>query len=263
MAMKILDQRGAAAFEFCIVAMAIFALIFAIFDLGRYAIAMQSLRSLAGAGARAAMLDDCYASAALKTATSVTCSGDYLPDATKRALAPFLYAQQSHAYSEYGNRNLCGYSYGIAARVHHDVSNDMGLIVQQPERLHPDSTAELKEFASVGLLREHVKRESRKPGPSQLPAQTDPICPLPGRQRRQSRRAAGRQVPRVVRTGNIAEFSLALPQPCDGLSLQTMLATGDYLRVAFAAGGCPGGAQAVGFTPCPARQKWEFVGNYL
>ncbi|MCP1982399.1 Flp pilus assembly protein TadG [Bradyrhizobium elkanii] len=92
MAMKILDQRGAAAFEFCIVAMAIFALIFAIFDLGRYAIAMQSLRSLAGAGARAAMLDDCYASAALKTATSVTCSGDYLPDATKRALAPFLYA---------------------------------------------------------------------------------------------------------------------------------------------------------------------------
>lgn len=90
--MKKLDQRGAAAFEFCIVGVTIFTLIFAIFDLGRYAIAMQSLRSLVGAGARAAMLDDCYTKAALKITTTVTCSGDYLPDATKRALAPFLYA---------------------------------------------------------------------------------------------------------------------------------------------------------------------------
>ncbi|UGY13400.1 pilus assembly protein [Bradyrhizobium septentrionale] len=91
--MRKLDQRGVAAFEFCIVAVAIFTLIYAIFDLGRYAIAMQSLRSLAGAGARAAMLADCYTNAALKITTTVTCSGDiYLSDTKKRALVPFLYA---------------------------------------------------------------------------------------------------------------------------------------------------------------------------
>ncbi len=90
--MSKLDQRGVAAFEFCIVAAAIFTLIFAIFDLGRYVITMQSLRSLAGAGARAAMINDCYTSAALKVTTTVACSGDYTTDAQKRALVPFLYA---------------------------------------------------------------------------------------------------------------------------------------------------------------------------
>lgn len=89
--MRKLDQRGVAAFEFCIVAMAIFALIFAIFDLGRYAIAMQSVRSLAGAGMRAAMIDNCYTNAVL-TKTTPTCSGEYLSLAQKQALAPFLYA---------------------------------------------------------------------------------------------------------------------------------------------------------------------------
>ncbi|WP_338833486.1 TadE family protein [Bradyrhizobium septentrionale] len=90
--MRKLDQRGAAAFEFCVVAMTIFALIFGIFDLGRYAITMQSLRSLAGAGARAAMLDDCYMNTVLKITTTPTCSGDYTTEAQKRALVPFLYA---------------------------------------------------------------------------------------------------------------------------------------------------------------------------
>ncbi|WP_246767615.1 TadE/TadG family type IV pilus assembly protein [Bradyrhizobium sp. CCBAU 53340] len=90
--MRRLDQRGVAAIEFCVVAAAIFTLIYAIFDLGRYAIAMQSLRSLAGAGARAAMINACYTDAALKRTTTVTCSGDYTTDAQKRALVPFLYA---------------------------------------------------------------------------------------------------------------------------------------------------------------------------
>jgi Flp pilus assembly protein TadG len=90
--MRKLDQRGVAALEFCIVAMAIFTLIFAILDLGRYMITMQSLRSLAGAGARAAMLHDCYTLAVL-TKTTPTCSGDvYLSLAQKQALVPFLYA---------------------------------------------------------------------------------------------------------------------------------------------------------------------------
>ena len=54
--MRKLDQRGVAALEFCLVAVPLFILMFAIFDLGRYAITMQSLRMLANAGARA--MDD-------------------------------------------------------------------------------------------------------------------------------------------------------------------------------------------------------------
>jgi Flp pilus assembly protein TadG len=94
--MRKLDQRGVAAFEFCVVAVAFFTLVFAIFDLGRYAITMQSLRALAGAGARAAMLDDCYTNAVLQRSTP-TCSGDYLTDAKKKAIAPFLYSNGSPA----------------------------------------------------------------------------------------------------------------------------------------------------------------------
>jgi Flp pilus assembly protein TadG len=43
--MRKLDQRGGAALEFCLIAAPLFTLMFAIFDLGRYAITMQSLRS--------------------------------------------------------------------------------------------------------------------------------------------------------------------------------------------------------------------------
>ena len=57
--MRKLDQRGVAALEFCLVAVPLFTLMFAIFDLGRYAITMQSLRMLANAGARAVMIN-CY-----------------------------------------------------------------------------------------------------------------------------------------------------------------------------------------------------------
>ena len=51
-----LDQRGVAALEFCLVAVPLFILMFAIFDLGRYAITRQSLRALANAGAREMMV---------------------------------------------------------------------------------------------------------------------------------------------------------------------------------------------------------------
>ena len=47
--MRKLDQRGVAALEFCIVAVPLFFLMFAIFDLGRYAITRQSLQMLANA----------------------------------------------------------------------------------------------------------------------------------------------------------------------------------------------------------------------
>ena len=57
--MRKLDQRGVAALEFCLVAVPLFTLMFVIFDLGRYAITMQSLHALANAGARAVMIN-CY-----------------------------------------------------------------------------------------------------------------------------------------------------------------------------------------------------------
>ena len=63
--MRKLDQRGVAALEFCLVAVPLFTLMFAIFDLGRYAITMQSLRTLANAGARAMMIN-CYTHAVIR-----------------------------------------------------------------------------------------------------------------------------------------------------------------------------------------------------
>ena len=86
--MRKLDRRGVAALEFCLVAVPLFTLMFAIFDLGRYAITMQSLRMLANAGARAVMI--CYD---VPNKTYTGCTGDPLPsDAAKQAVAPFLYA---------------------------------------------------------------------------------------------------------------------------------------------------------------------------
>jgi TadE-like protein len=86
--MRKLDKRGVAALEFCLVAVPLFTLMFAIFDLGRYAITMQSLRMLANAGARAVMI--CYD---VPNKTYSGCTGDPLPsDAAKQAVAPFSYS---------------------------------------------------------------------------------------------------------------------------------------------------------------------------
>jgi Flp pilus assembly protein TadG len=91
--MRKLDQRGVAAFEFCVVAVALFTLMFAIFDLGRYAITMQSLRALANAGVRATIIA-CYTPNVIANASPSTCTdiNTYLPDAQKQVVAPFLYA---------------------------------------------------------------------------------------------------------------------------------------------------------------------------
>jgi TadE-like protein len=90
--MRKLDQRGVAAFEFCLVAVPLFTLMFAIFDLGRYAITMQSLRMLANAGSRTVMIN-CYTNAVIQKNLPTGCTGDPLPsDAAKQAVAPFLYA---------------------------------------------------------------------------------------------------------------------------------------------------------------------------
>lgn len=88
--MRKLDNRGVAAFEFILVFVPLFTLMFAIFDLGRYAITQQSLRALANAGARAMMIQ-CYTPAVIGNTSPSGCTGDYLPDAQKQAAAPFLY----------------------------------------------------------------------------------------------------------------------------------------------------------------------------
>ena len=88
--MRKLDQRGVAAFEFCLVAVFYFTLVFAIFDLGRYAITMQSLRALANAEARKMMIHDFYVINAINK-TPPTCTGDYLSTADKQNAAPFLF----------------------------------------------------------------------------------------------------------------------------------------------------------------------------
>ena len=90
--MRKLDKRGVAALEFCLVAVPLFTLMFVIFDLGRYAITMQSLRMLANAEARAMMIS-CYTRAVVVNNTSPSgCAGvDYLSTTQKQAIAPFLY----------------------------------------------------------------------------------------------------------------------------------------------------------------------------
>jgi hypothetical protein len=89
--MRKLDQGGVAALEFSLVAAALFAVMFTVFDLGRYAITVQSLRALADAGARAIMIN-CYTDAAITKQSPTGCSGDPLSSAAKQHAAPFLFS---------------------------------------------------------------------------------------------------------------------------------------------------------------------------
>ena len=78
---------------------AFFILMFAIFDLGRYAITMQSLRMLANAGARAMMIN-CYTPAVINNTSPSGCTGDPLPsDAAEASCCPVPVYWRSHAYS--------------------------------------------------------------------------------------------------------------------------------------------------------------------
>jgi hypothetical protein len=63
---------------------------FAIFDLGRYAITMQSLRTLASAGARAIMIN-CYTPDVIQNQSPSGCTGDPLSTTNKQTAAPFLF----------------------------------------------------------------------------------------------------------------------------------------------------------------------------
>jgi hypothetical protein len=90
--MRKLDNRGASAFEFILVFVPLFTLMFVIFDLGRYAITMQSLRTLASVGARAIMIS-CYTPAMVQSPpqSPAGCTGDPLSLTAKQNAAPFLY----------------------------------------------------------------------------------------------------------------------------------------------------------------------------
>jgi hypothetical protein len=90
--MRKLDNRGVAAFEFVLVFVPLFTLMFVIFDLGRYAITMQSLRALADAGARAVMIT-CYTPHIISTprVPPAGCTSDPMSTTDKQNAAPFLY----------------------------------------------------------------------------------------------------------------------------------------------------------------------------
>lgn len=95
--MRKLDQRGMASFELVLVFVPLFTLIFAILDLARYAITVQSLRTLSSAGAREMMIQ-CYTPAVTGLASGTSpsgCTGDYLSATQKQAAAPFLYRNGS------------------------------------------------------------------------------------------------------------------------------------------------------------------------
>ena len=82
------DRSGATAMEFGIIGVVVFTMMFAIFDLGRYAITLHSLEMLAAESARAEII--CY-SPQLAGLPAKPCSGDPLSVATKQTLFPFLY----------------------------------------------------------------------------------------------------------------------------------------------------------------------------
>ena len=134
--MRKLDQRGTAALEFCLVVVPLFTLMFVIFDLGRYAITVQSLRMLANAEARAMMIA-CYTPAVVGNTSPSSCTGDYLSNAQKQAAAPFLYGAGltptvTIALTSGTTPLRC---YDVATRFHHGDA-DMGHSIQRAERLH-------------------------------------------------------------------------------------------------------------------------------
>src|SRR5579863_9247548 len=91
--MRKLDNRGAVAFEFILVFVPLFVLMFVIFDLGRFAITLQSLYALANWGARAVMIN-CYTPDVTSSSpvSPSGCTGNPLSATQMQNAAPALYA---------------------------------------------------------------------------------------------------------------------------------------------------------------------------
>jgi Flp pilus assembly protein TadG len=92
--MRKIDNRGAAAFEFILAFVPLFTLIFVIFDLGRYAITLQSLQTLADVAARAVMIG-CYTNDAVRNnlssaGTDCATAGNPLSTTQMKNAAPLL-----------------------------------------------------------------------------------------------------------------------------------------------------------------------------
>jgi Flp pilus assembly protein TadG len=85
------DQRGTTTLEFGLIAMPFFWLMFGIFDLGRYAITMHSLDTLASMSARQVMITCYWPDVVFNNTSPSTCNSDPYTDAQKQAIAPFLY----------------------------------------------------------------------------------------------------------------------------------------------------------------------------
>ena len=89
--MRKLDNRGAAAWEFILVFVPLFVLMFVIFDLGRFAITLQSLYALANSGARAVMIS-CYNYDVNDGNSPSGCTTNPLTTTQMQNAAPALYA---------------------------------------------------------------------------------------------------------------------------------------------------------------------------
>lgn len=83
------DRRGATALEFSMIAIPFFFMMFGFFDLGRYAIIVNSMDILAGAEARAIMVS-CYGPAANAGTSPAGCTSDPLSTSQKLTYAPWL-----------------------------------------------------------------------------------------------------------------------------------------------------------------------------
>ncbi|MBX6744410.1 MAG: pilus assembly protein [Acetobacteraceae bacterium] len=88
------DRSGATAIEFAIVAILFFFVMFGIVDLGRYAITVHSLGTLASATSRAVLIA-CYSPSVVQGQSPTDCTADPLTDAQKRSIAPFLFLGNS------------------------------------------------------------------------------------------------------------------------------------------------------------------------
>jgi Flp pilus assembly protein TadG len=89
--MRKLDNRGAASWEFILVFVPLFVLMFVIFDLGRFAITLQSLYALANWGARAVTVSPCYTTAVIARNSPSGCTTNPLSTTQMQNAAPFLY----------------------------------------------------------------------------------------------------------------------------------------------------------------------------
>lgn len=88
--MRILrDRRGATTLEFSMIALPFFFMMFGFFDIGRYAIVVNSEKILASAEARAIMVS-CYGPAATAGTSPASCTTDPLTTTQKLAFAPWL-----------------------------------------------------------------------------------------------------------------------------------------------------------------------------